>query len=113
MTKTVRKAAVGTAVGGASPYVISAVTSGGGIAPFVSAPLLTTAASAMGILIFAAPLTTVDAINGALLDIYPNPVDLSLQPSGTLHPDTGDEILAFHIDPDANQNPKGSGSSPE
>jgi len=98
LTKTSKQAAVGTVTGGSAGATAYFLTAGGSALPFTTAGAIFTSATITAL--FAAPLTTIDAIDGALLDIYPNPIDLNLLPKGTIEPETQEEIVAIHIDPD-------------
>lgn len=98
LTKTAKQAAAGTVVGGSAGAMGTFLTTSGSTLPFTTAGAVF--GSAVITLMFAAPLTTIDALDGALLDIYPNPINLNLLPLGSIEPETGEEIIAVHIDPD-------------
>ncbi len=98
LTKTRKQAAAGTVIGGSAGAMGSFVTASGSTLPFTTAGAVFSTAAIT--IFFAIPLTTIDAMDGALLDIYPNPIDLNLLPAGTIAPETGEEIIAVHIDPD-------------
>jgi len=102
MTETAKKAAIGTVAGGTAGATGYFFTAGGAALPFTTAGAIFSSAAIT--LMFAAPLTTIDALDGALLDIYPNPIDINLLPKGTIEPETGEEIIAVHIDPDNQAN---------
>lgn len=101
MTKTAKKAAIGTVAGGSAGATGYFLTAGGSALPFTTAGAVFTSATLT--VFFAVPLTTIDAIDGSLLDIYPNPIDINLLPIGSKTPGTKEIIVAVHIDPD-NQN---------